>query len=195
MANEETKNQELKSKIETVILESYKKTRDKNFQDLNFAFPKSKSAIAYLKGKIKIFKSLDVYSQTFLSIYTRAKVVLREFQNHSFEGNHLELLRLILTLPDSLGYGKLKSTKVVSKDEIDENQLSKFKVGENLEKKEYKNSEFEKDKTIFIKQGVSGKKLAKQKQEIEFDIQELNELDFEDEEFDNNKINLDGLNL
>lgn len=195
MASLSNENQDLKNKIESVILESYKRTKDKNFQELNFVFPKNKSVIGYLKDKIKIFQNLDVYSQTFLSIYTRAKITLREFQTQEFDGSYLELLRLVLTLPDALGNGNLKSTKVTSKDEIDISMLSKYKVGENITNKEIVVIPSQTGKTNFVKMGVSGKKLNKQTKEKEFEFEELNNIDFEDEEYDNEKDNLDDIVL
>lgn len=195
MASLSNENQDLKNKIESVILESYKRTKDKNFQELNFVFPKNKSVIDYLKDKIKIFQNLDVYSQTFLSIYTRAKITLREFQTQEFDGSYLELLRLVLTLPDALGNGNLKSTKVTSKDEIDVSMLSKYKVGENITNKDIVVVPSQTGKTNFVKMGVSGKKLNKQTKEKEFEFEELNNIDFEDEEYTNETDNLDDIVL
>ncbi len=196
MANGENNSSELKTKIEKIILESFKRTRDKNFSDLNFVFPRNKSAIAFLKEKIKIFHNLDEYSQTFLSIYTRAKIALREHQEQNFEGSFLELLRLILTLPEALGNGNLKSTKVTAKEEFDMNtkdvakELKKYNLGDDLVVIPTQTR-----KSTYAKVGVSGKKLIKQKQEKQIDLEELNEIDFEDEEYDNEIDNLDDVNL
>lgn len=187
-----TTNQDnLKSNIEKVILESYKKTKDKNFSDLNFVFPKNSSVIAFLKKKIKIVHSLDQYSQTFLSIHTRAKITLREFQNSAFEGNHLELLRQVLTLPESLLNNKLKSIKIEQKSEDE----SKVVLIQNAQPKTiHKNIEL-KNGTKLIKENITGKKITKQKEKQEFDFEEIMSIDFEDEEFNNNIDNLDDIQL
>lgn len=189
-SNKETKTTvtELKNKIEKVVLESYKRTRDKNFSDLNYVFQKSKSAIAFLKEKLKAFNNLDEYSATFLSIYTRAKVTLREFQDQNFEGNHLELLRLILTLPDILSQRSLKSTKVEIKKEVETKIERKLLLDD-----EKVVIPTQKNKSVYAKQGVTGKKLTKQKTEKEIELVELNEIDFEDEEFENEIDNLDDI--
>ena len=188
-------NKEVFDKIEKIILESYKRTKDKNFQDLNFVFPKNKSVIGYLKDKIKVFHNLDEYSQTFLSIFTRAKITLREFQEQEFDGSYLELLRLVLTLPDVLGNSKLKSIKVSEKVEFDINtkdvgiELQKYKIGEEIISAPIGG------KTTYAKIGVTGKKLNKQIKENEFEIEELNDIDFEDEEYDDEVDDLEDIKL
>ncbi len=194
MANQEKTISDLKNKIETVILESYKKTKDKNFQDLNFVFPRNGSVISYLKTKIKVFNNLDEYSATFLSIHTRAKIALREFKDNEFDGNYLELLRLVLTLPDTLGYGKLKSIKVEIKEDISLINTSEYKKAKDSTDNIILN-ETGKAKTIHVKAGISGKKLSKQNKEREIEIEELNSIDFEDEEYDNDFNNLDDVIL
>lgn len=172
----------LKKNIELVILESYKKSKEKNFGDLNYVFPKNQSVIAYLKSKIKIFNNLDEYSQTFLSIHTRAKLALREFKIEAFEGSYLELLRLILTLPEELNSDKLKSKSWKIKEEAESLNKDIYIVGKNITSKEETSSEIRKNTTL-VKPGVTGKKLQKEKEQKNIEIEELNEIDFEDIEF------------
>lgn len=191
MANNEKIISELKSKIEKVILESYKKTKSKNFVELNFVFPKNISVIGYLKNKIKVFNNLDEYSLTFLSIFTRAKITLREFKDNEFEGNHIELLRLVLTLPEELGYGNLKSTSVKYKEDYESLIKKEIKSLDDNDKILPENKEAKK---VFIKQGLTGKSLSKQNKQRDFEIEELNEIDFEDEEYTQIE-NLDDIEL
>jgi hypothetical protein len=191
MANKENKTEQiqLKSKIEKVILECFRKAKQKKFEDLNFMFTSEKSEFSFLKEKISIFNKLDIYSQTFLSIHTRAKVALYEFQQDSFEGNYLELLRLILTLPEVLNNENLKSVKVSEKDitEISKN-LDTYIIGETIKPlKELKSN------TILVKEGINGKKLIKDKQKQIEELEELNDISFDDEQFEDD--DLEDINL
>lgn len=191
MANKENKTEQiqLKSKIEKVILECFRKAKQKKFEDLNFMFTGEKSEFSFLKEKISIFNKLDIYSQTFLSIHTRAKVALYEFQQDSFEGNYLELLRLILTLPEVLNNENLKSVKVSEKDitEISKN-LDTYIIGETIKPlKELKSN------TILVKEGINGKKLIKNKQKQIEELEELNDISFDDEQFEDD--DLEDINL
>lgn len=187
--------QELKKKIEIVILESYSKSKEKNFQDFNYVFPKSKSVIAFLKEKIKIFHNLDEYSATFLSIHTRAKITLREFQEQNFNGAYLELLRLIFTLPEDLNSSKLKSIKVYDKEIADERlQIADLKPQSEFTAEAYK-AKKRLARTKIIGENITGKKITKQKQEQEILIEELYDIDFEDEEFSQEENDLSDINL
>lgn len=167
---------EIKIKLEKVITECYKKAEEKKFRDLNFSFPKNKTPKQFFKTKIDILYNLDEYSGHFLSIHTRAKVALREFQQLKFDGAYLELLRLVLNLSDRLNKSNLKSIRV-----YDKNELPEMKVGEDITVKIdqinaapllpiMKN-------TKLIKEGVSGKKLTKQKDTLESSIEDLQDID------------------
>lgn len=189
--------QELKKKIEIVILESYSKSKEKNFQDFNYVFPKSKSVIAFLKEKIKIFHNLDEYSATFLSIHTRAKITLREFQEQNFNGAYLELLRLIFTLPEDLNSSKLKSIKVYDKEvngSTSSPQGLQIKSESEFTAEAYK-AKKRLARTKIIGENITGKKITKQKQEQEILIEELYDIDFEDEEFSQEENDLSDINL
>ena len=183
MASEKT----LKEKVESVIRESYKKAKEKKFVELNFVFPKGKSETKFLNQKLELFKSLDEYSQTFLSIHTKAKITLREFKDDKFEGAYLELLRLILTLPDTIAGKNLKSVKVTEKQEVEiiNKEYKKENKIENL--KELKNG------TILVKEGLTGKKIQKQKEKEEQELEELQSIEFEfsDEEENYENIKFD----
>lgn len=174
----------LKDRVELVILESYRKVREKNFRDLNFLVPKGESVISFLKSKIKIFKNLDEYSQTFLSIHTRAKITLREFNDDAFEGNYLELLRLILTLPEELATGRKKSIKVEQIHESEFKNIDKFIVGPSLVKENVKL----KPNTKIIELGVNGKKLEREKKQLEIEEDDMSDIVFEDEEFEEDDL-------
>lgn len=107
-----------KEKIVRVVMESYKKAKLNNFKDVNFALTKNASFLAFLKSKLEILKKLDKYSQTFVSILTKAKITTREFQENKFIKNeYLEMLRLILTLPEELRNQKLRSSNISEKEE------------------------------------------------------------------------------
>lgn len=191
----------IQERIEVVIFESYNKAKEKKFQDVNFVFPKNQSVIHFLKSKLKIFITLDIYSQTFLSIHTRAKVALVEFQTNKFHGEHyLELLRLVLTLPEELRYGKFKSKGTREKEE---KKLEKENLNEEItlseegkQVKEFKRlllsraSDETKNNARIVKEGKTGKQISKYKQKDELRIEELSLIDFEDEEF-NYKTNED----
>lgn len=151
---------EIKLKLEKVITECYKKAEEKKFRDLNFVFPKNKTPKQFFKTKIDTLHNIDEYSATFLSIHTRAKVALREFQQLKFDGAYLELLRLVLNLSDKLNKANLKAIRV-----YDKNELPEMVVGEDITASKevveaapllpiMKN-------TKLIKQGVTGKKLVK----------------------------------
>ncbi len=168
----------VKQKVELVILESYRKVREKNFKDLNFLVPKGESVISFLKSKIKIFHNLDEYSATFLSIHTRAKITLREFKDDAFEGNYLELLRLILTLPEELANGRKKSIKVEQIHESEFKNIDKFIVGPSLVKENVKL----KPNTKIVELGINGKKLEKEKKMLEIEEDDMSDIVFEDEE-------------
>lgn len=177
----------LKQNIELVILESYKKAKERNFSDLNYVFTKNQSPSSYLKGKIKIFNNLDEYSQTFLSIHTRAKLALREFKSEAFEGSYLELLRLILTLPEELNNENLKSKSWKIKEEAESLNKDIYKVGKNITIKEEKNSEIRKN-TVLVKENITGKKLQQEKEKSKAELEELNEIDFEDVDFEDVEV-------
>ena len=137
---------------------------------------------SFLKDKIKIFNNLDEYSQTFLSIHTRAKITLREFKEDYFEGSYLELLRLILTLPESLGYGKLKSISFKLKDEAELLNTDKYMVGDNVTSEKIQTSSEIKPNTVLLKTGASGKQMQKEKEKKIKERNELNSITFDDEE-------------
>jgi len=176
-STEESEHNELKFKIEQVVLECFRKAKQKNFADLNFVFPIDKTESSFIKGKLKIFNKVDVYSQTFLSIFTRAKVALSEFQEQYFEGNYLELLRLVLTLPEVLDNEKLKSIKVSQKEIIESSRnLNNAEVGEVIVTSSLRGN------TKLVKQGVTGKTIArklKDKAKLDFELQSLNDINFQ----------------
>lgn len=192
-------NEGVKSKIEFLVFESYKKSKDNNHKNLNFYFPKNKSNYSYLKDKLKIFKNLDEYSQTFLSIHTRAKMTLMEFKRDYFENNYLELLRLVLTLPESLNNKNLKSRNVTNIQKTDLKNEDRFEFNKNEKSnKDKKNTDIRKN-TVLLKTGISGKQMSKEKEKFKIEQDELMDIewdnnedsdteDFNSEEFNN--INL-----
>lgn len=119
----EISEQELKTNIEKVVQESFNKCKQNQFRDIEYFFLDKKSQSKTLKQKLEIFHSLDRYSKTFLSIHTKTKAALREINSNKFEGEYLELLRLILTLDDKLIGKKLKSLKTRSKEPVDLNTI------------------------------------------------------------------------
>lgn len=179
---------ELKKNIEIVILESYSKAKIKKFQELNYVFPSNKSVISFLKDKLKIFNSLDIYSQTFLSIHTKAKIVLREFQSQKFNYEYLELLRLVLTLPSELLSGKFKSAGIREKENIEITELKEIKEEVIINDKL-------KEKTKIVKEGITGRDIKKTTRKFDLLIKEINVLDFEDTEYKNKSNVIDDLKL
>lgn len=177
---------QLKEKLELVVRECFKKAKEKRFIELNFVFPKGKSENKFLNQKIELFKNLDEYSQTFLSIHTRAKVALREFQNNEFDGAYLELLRLILTLPDSINKKGLKSVNVSEKmDRVNESLPT-------VKSTKLQNSPGLRKNTKLVKEGLTGAKITKQKKKEEQELEELQNINFEfhdeEENYDNIKF-------
>ena len=191
-------NESIKEKIEILVLESHRKSKENNHKNLNFSFPKNRSTSAYLKDKLKVFKNLDEYSQTFLSIHTRAKIALREFQQDYFEGSYLELLRLVLTLPESLNNKNLKSKSVTNVENTNLANEKKNEVEKNTKLNEAnKNSEI-KPNTVLLKTGMSGKQMQKEKEKFKAEQEELMNISFDDfesdEEFDDEESNIEDFN-
>jgi len=83
----------VKSKLEVILIECFEKAAEKKFKNLNFVFPANKTPKQFFKLKIQTLNKLDEYSQTFLSIHTRAKLALREFQQQKFDDQYLFLLK------------------------------------------------------------------------------------------------------
>lgn len=166
---------ELKNKLEQIIFECFKKAEEKKFKDLNFVFPKNKTVKQFFKIKIDTLYNLDEYSATFLSIHTKAKIALREFQQLKFEGAYLELLRLVLTLPKSINKKNLKSAKSYEKDE-----LSQMKIGKEITIKEEKEEApllpIMKN-TKLIKEGQTGKSITRNKNSKQKLINQLHDLE------------------
>lgn len=132
--------EQLKDNIIKVVQECYSKSKQKKFHDLNFVFHsnnKDKHSDKTFKSKLQVFNSLDIYSKTFLSIHTKAKAALREFQQQKFEGDYSELLRLVLTLPDELNSKRFKSKGIRDKEErkIEIIDLTKLKPSNEQDKK------------------------------------------------------------
>lgn len=172
---------EVKRKLEIIITECFKKAEEKKFRDLNFSFPKNKTPKEFLKSKIKILNNIDEYSQSFLSIHTKAKAVLREFKLIKFDGHYLELLRLVLQLPEKLNNQKLKSIRV-----YDKNELPFLKVGDEItvlpdeNKKEIISPDLDSPimkNTRLIKEGTTGKKLKKQTKSLDDSIEDLKDIE------------------
>jgi len=191
-------NESIKSKIEILVLESHKKSKENNHKNLNFSFPKNRTTSAYLKDKLKVFKNLDEYSQTFLSIHTRAKIALREFKQNYFEGSYLELLRLVLTLPESLNNKNLKSKSVTNIENTSFTNDKKNEVKNNTNSNEVnKNSEI-RSNTILLKTGMSGKQMQKEKEKFKAEQEELMNISFDnfesDEDFDDEESNVENFN-
>lgn len=152
----------LKQSLEKLIILCYEKAELKKFKELNFVFPDRSKSKKLLEAKLKVLHSLDVYSKTFLSIHTIAKLVLREFSEQNFKDKYLELLRLTLTLSDNIGRKKSVSVKdreekvphewdsyVIGKDiTIDENPIATVTVS---------------PKTKYIKEETTGKQITKRK--------------------------------
>lgn len=165
---------EIKRKLIIVIDECFKKAQSNNFKDLNYAFQKNKQPKETYKKKIKALNELDEYSQTFLSIHTRAKIALREFQSIKFDGAYLELLRLVLTLSEQVR-GK-KSVRVYERDEID---FSIYTKGEIIEP----NEKIEKQQifanTKLIKSGITGKKIKTNKNKVQSKLEDLMDIEFD----------------
>lgn len=170
--------EKIKKNLEIVILRCFEKAEEKKFRDLNFSFPKNKTPKEFLKAKIKILHNIDEYSQHFLSIHTRAKAALREFKLIKFDGHYLELLRLVLQLSDKLAGQKLKSIRV-----YDKNELPTLNVGNEItiqpteEIKIPENNSPIMKKTRFVKSGISGKTLKKDKKNLDEAIEELNDIE------------------
>lgn len=121
----------LKNDLILVITTSFDRAAIKKFKELNFVFPSSeydnKSKRKFLDNKLTILKELDVYSKTFLSIHTRAKIALREIQSQKFNGAYLELLKMILTLHESIA--KKKSQGIREKEK---HEWELMEVGEDI---------------------------------------------------------------
>lgn len=132
--------QKLKKDLQTIIIECFKKAKEKKFKDLNFKFPGNITEKKLLDNKLIVLNTLDIYSKTFLSIHTKAKITLREFQSGIFKGDYLELLRLTLTLNDNIS--KKKSIKVQDKLGLDD-----LAVGKEITVREQKEIKEEKKKT------------------------------------------------
>lgn len=132
--------QKLKDNLQLILIECFKKAAVKKFKDLNFKFPEGISEKKLLDKKLQILNGLDIYSKTFLSLHTRAKLALREFQEQKFKGDYLELLRLVLTLNDNIG--KKKSVKVEDKLGLDD-----LVIGKDITVREQKEIKVEKKKT------------------------------------------------
>lgn len=171
---EEAAQYKLKNDLEQVILESFDKAKQKKFKELNFSFTSKGQEEKFLKTKIEVLKKLDVYSKTFLSIHTRAKVALREFMDKGFkyEGASNELLRLVLTLHNNIGQKKSVAIKEKVPHEWDD-----LVVGEDLVKKYSPKYSTENNIAIvtqepvnkkikFIKEEVTGQQLNKTKKKV-----------------------------
>lgn len=168
----------VKSKLEIVLTECFKKAAETKFKNLNFVFPKNKTPKQFFKTKIETLNKLDVYSQTFLSIHTRAKLALREFQQAKFEGEYLELLRSVLTLPEKLNKPNLKSIAV---NEKLVNDLDKMQIGPEIKPEETIGKKPPLGKTKLLKEGITGKNIIKNKNKTNEAIDELKDLEFADE--------------
>ncbi len=161
----------LKNNLETLIRECYKRAGLKNFKDLNFVFPDNITKKKYFERKIAVFNKLDIYSQTFLSIHTRGKIALREFNEQKFEGAFLELIRNVLTLNENL-IGK-KSIGIRSRHELDEMIVGKEITIVEVEK----NNEL-RSNTRLLQSGIKGKSLKNKRTKENFTTSDLMDIEF-----------------
>lgn len=183
----EKRNNELKYKIELIVNECFKKCAENKYNDLNYVFDKRTTPMHQLKQKLKTFNSLDNYSQTFLSIHTRAKITLREFQSGRFDFNACELLRLVLTLPDELRERKMKSIgiaeKVIDELKTNENVITENKNAAQIESDETANKKLPslvKKKTKIAKVGTTGKKHYRKKINETITMNHMKTIEIED---------------
>lgn len=161
-----------KEKIILVIMESYKKAKQNNFKDVNFSLTKNASFLAFLKSKIEILKKLDKYSQTFVSILTKAKITTREFQENKFVKNeYLEMLRLILTLPEELRNQNLRSSTIKEKTEKE--------ISLEIKKEETKEKFVQKKKIKLVDENETGKKIFHRKRKEYINKTILNNISFD----------------
>lgn len=165
----------VKSKLEVVLIECFEKAAEKKFKNLNFVFPANKTPKQFFKLKIQTLNKLDEYSQTFLSIHTRAKLALREFQQQKFDGEYLELLRSVFTLPESLNRNGLKSVAINEKTDLDKMTVGPEIVGEDIICKRPPLN-----KTKLLRQGITGKSISKTKKKTNKIIDELQGVEFVD---------------
>lgn len=166
---DEQQQYKLKHDLSLVIIECFDRASIKKFKELNFSFPSvyndKKSKRKFLGLKLSILNELDIYSKTFLSIHTRAKIALREFQEVKFDGAYLELLRLILTLNENIARKKSILIKEKEKHPMDLMELGlDITVDENIrfdsvvDKSEITGVS---SKTKYIKEDVTGHQITK----------------------------------
>lgn len=163
----EEQQYELKHKLELVIIECFNRAGAKKFKELNFAFPSvyndNKTRRKFLELKLSILKNLDIYSKTFLSIHTRAKIALREFQDVKFEGAYLELLRLIFTLNENMAKKKSVSIREKEKHPMDLMEIGlDITVNEEIRFESTPIS----TRTKYVKEDVTGHELGKGKRKL-----------------------------
>lgn len=173
--NEQTQIQ-LKQNIETLLIECFKKAEQKKFKELNFSFPTNTTQKQFFKTKIETLKKLDIYSQTFVTIHTRAKIALREFKENKFEGAYLDLLKSVLTLPEKLNKQGLKSIAINEKTDLD-----KMKIGEDITVTEKNFKKPPMSKTKLLKQGVTGKKMNSGNTKLMKQIKQIQKIELNDE--------------
>lgn len=172
----------LKHNLGLVIYESFDRAASKKFKELNFVFPSSEYELKrkrkFLDNKISILNNLDIYSKTFLSIHTRAKIALREIQNNKKENSsldwaYLELLKMILTLNENIA--KKKSVGIREKEK---HEWDLMEVGERLypEYAEVKTINIPVKKVKYLKENVTGEEITKAKDKVKTMINKCSDI-------------------
>lgn len=164
----ETQHETLKTKIGVLLTEIFKHEAVLKFKNTNYVFPESQTHKKHFEHKLKTFMMLDVYSKTFVTIHTRAKISLREIKtSNNFGFDSCELLRMVLTLSDSLRNKNLKSSRVVEREIVEKQPIIEQKI-ELQKQEEEKQIVIEKQKHIskrtkVVKENVSGARTQSQR--------------------------------
>lgn len=166
-----TEKKDIKTNIEILLKECFKKAAENKFKQLNFVFPKDKEEKQFFKTKLETLNKLDEYSQTFLSIHTRAKLALREFQQSKFDGQYLELLKSVLTLPENIR--NKKSISISQKSELDE-----MRLGPEITITESRIIKPPLSKTKLIKPGTTGKSISGKQKKLKQAIDNVLNIEF-----------------
>lgn len=167
---------QLKESLQKLITLCYEKAEVKKFKELNFVFPDKEKSKKLLESKLALLNSLDVYSKTFLSIHTIAKLVLREFKENNFHDKYLELLRLTLTLSDSIGRKKSVAVREKVHHEWDDLEVGKDITVNEEEPKTIEPATIS-SKTKYIKEEVTGHQITKKKKKTKEAIDAILEIE------------------